>query len=72
MVVVFLKEKVVINFNKLHADPKQGKSLDIGMKICVFYRSESEIEMNRNIRMCLLLFLTRLIKQNITFYRKFY
>ncbi|RWS28550.1 PRKCA-binding protein-like protein [Leptotrombidium deliense] len=26
------KEKVVINYNKLHADPKQGKSLDIVLK----------------------------------------
>ncbi|CAG9855654.1 unnamed protein product [Phyllotreta striolata] len=26
------KEEVVINYNKLHADPKQGKSLDIIMK----------------------------------------
>ncbi|RWS10450.1 PRKCA-binding protein-like protein [Dinothrombium tinctorium] len=26
------KEKVVINYNKLHADPKQGKSLDIILK----------------------------------------
>ena len=43
-VVVFLKEKVVINFNKLHADPKQGKSLDIGMKICIFYRSRNKSE----------------------------
>ncbi|KER25374.1 hypothetical protein T265_07174 [Opisthorchis viverrini] len=26
------KDKVVINFNKLHADPKQGKTLDIVLK----------------------------------------
>lgn len=26
------KDQVTINYNKLHADPKQGKSLDIIMK----------------------------------------
>ena len=25
-----IKEKVTINYNKLHADQKQGKTLDIG------------------------------------------
>ena len=26
---IFLKGEVTINYNKLHADPKQGKTLDI-------------------------------------------
>lgn len=30
--VYVLQDTVTINYNKLHADPKQGKSLDIIMK----------------------------------------
>ena len=26
----FVQQEVTINYNKLHADPKQGKTLDIG------------------------------------------
>lgn len=27
---LYLQEEVIINYVKLHADPKEGKSLDIG------------------------------------------
>ena len=27
---IILQQEVTINYNKLHADPKQGKTLDIG------------------------------------------
>ena len=31
--ILFLQEEVAINYNKLHADPKQGKSLDISKSL---------------------------------------
>jgi len=32
-----LKGEVSINYNKLHADPKQGKTLDIGMERSILF-----------------------------------
>lgn len=29
---MFLQDEVIVNYNKLHADPRQGKSLDIVLK----------------------------------------
>ena len=38
------KEDVTINYNKLHADPKQGKSLDIGQLFNIF-QSKAALQM---------------------------